>query len=567
MINGVVITYGDIAIGAKETFVPSMQDIKPFSDINILKQNALTFDNFANPCELFQTPLDGSLEPFPDDISEYKMNIWSQYVSESDGTFVNPPQLVLQTAGQQFASQGFTITFDEKNNIFCTDLLIEWYRDGEIIDTFEFYPDAVTYFCGHFVSYFDKVVMTFKKINYPRNYLRLQEIVYGYGTEFTSKELRSVNVNQSLDPLSTELKINTVDFTVDSKRDFEFSFQKNQPVTVYFDGRLIAKHYIKSSKRIARKMWTVKTENEISVLESTEFPGDIYNNKDARELFDEILTKAGVEYEITDEFDGELVTGYIPYTNCREALMQLAFVTDAVINSAYSDKLRIYKLNNEISQTIPKSRIKQGQNFEDEEIVTGVEVVSHRYTKSFELVEYDWSDFEETETEKEVIVKFDVPTGYLSIEKGTILESTATYARLKARQNTILTGIKYRDRTTIKRKTNPTVLVSDSERVITIDGATLVNASNVDRILDKCFDYYMNTTTTNVSIVDGKHIVEEQINEDGSVTPKEVVYDKQTEVGDKIIISTEFLGDRTGRIISQRFDLNGGIINKETVMR
>jgi hypothetical protein len=45
------------------------------------------------------------------------------------------------------------------------------------------------------------------------------------------------------------------------------------------------------------------------------------------------------------------------------------------------------------------------------------------------------------------------------------------------------------------------------------------------------------------------------------------VYDKPVNVGDLIEVETEYLGNIQGRAIKQTFNLNGGIIIKDTVVR
>jgi hypothetical protein len=52
-----------------------------------------------------------------------------------------------------------------------------------------------------------------------------------------------------------------------------------------------------------------------------------------------------------------------------------------------------------------------------------------------------------------------------------------------------------------------------------------------------------------------------------SIKRNSTTYDKRTNVGDIVKCETEYLGVLTGRIIKQSFNLNGGIIIKETEMK
>ena len=114
-------------------------------------------------------------------------------------------------------------------------------------------------------------------------------------------------------------------------------------------------------------------------MDSIPYYGGIYTDKNAVELLTDIFTVAKVPYSIDDVFADETVTGYIPFTTCRDALMQVAFAIQAVVDTSNSEVVKIYALDEAVKQTVPLNRIMQGQDFADDETVTGVEVTSHTY--------------------------------------------------------------------------------------------------------------------------------------------------------------------------------------------
>ena len=142
--RGGAIQYGDVAPEAKENFVPTASESK-FDNLSQLNIYNLDVPNYANPCELYQTVLDGLGTPFPSNPETAKLGLWSEQVSDADGVFATPIVLNLK-ADAQYSSQGFTLTFDTHNNIFCNSLLIKWYRNGEQIEQAEFTPDNAFYF-------------------------------------------------------------------------------------------------------------------------------------------------------------------------------------------------------------------------------------------------------------------------------------------------------------------------------------------------------------------------------------------------------------------------------------
>lgn len=594
--KGVAIKYGDVAPEAKENFFPESSE-SAFGDAykNQLRQYNLDFPNYANPCELYSVVLDGSALAFPSMPELYNLGLWSNQLSGEDGVFETPIVLELTSVGQ-YSSQGITLTFDTYNDIFATRVGIKWMRitDSEIttLAEEEFVPTSAFYFCRKAVENYNKIVITFYSINMPKNRLKLKVIDYGYGTVFYGEELRKVKVIQEIDPLSTEIIINPIDFTLDSKSDMDYSFQAKQPLTTYFNGRLLGTTFVKSSSRKSKSVWDINSEDYIGLMDSIPYPGGMYKGKDAYNLFEDIFAVAKVPYKINEKLKGVLLYGYIPYTTCRDACMQVAFAVQNVIDTSNSETVNVFELENDVKQTIPLNRIMQGQNFSDEETVTGVEVSAHTYTAIEETM--DAYNANESGTGQNIFVKFSEPLHSLIIGKmvkvgeneerfeessdaGEIVSRETNYAIINANEGCVLRGKKYDHTIQTKRKNNPVVSASEIEKIVAVENATLVSANNIDNILEKCYNWFMKTGATNLKIVEGKHVTYGDYIKFGEVKfgevkfgekmPNIVTYDAPVEIGQNINAETEYLGVVSGRIIKQSFGLNGNIIVKEAVLK
>ena len=136
----------------------------------------------------------------------------------------------------------------------------------------------------------------------------------------------------------------------------------------------------------------------------------------------------------------------------------------------------------------------------------------------------------------------------LTITNGNIVESGVNYAIINANSGCTLTGKKYEHTKVIHRKDNPLVLSTDIENVVAIEDATLISYNNIDKILLLCYNYIVNTEKISMKIIDGKTNI-------------------NTKVGDLISYETEYLGNKTGRIIRQSFSLVGGMLVKDSVVR
>lgn len=573
MKNGVAIKYGDIALGAKENFAPAMSNIEPFSNVSILKENNASFANYGNPMEKYSVLLDGSSIPFPSETQGKKFGIWSSVLSDDDGYFEIPLVLSLK-ATELFTSSGITVTFDDVQGVFPTEAIVSWYRGDEKIEEQEFQPNSGKYFFNKKVEYYDGVEFQFLRLNMPQNRLKIHSVDYGIGVIFYGDELRYTKLSQSIDPISTQIEINTCDFEIYSKRNVEYSFQTQQPISVYFDGKLKATCFVNNAKRSSLKSWRVQTEDYIGLMDSIPYNGGMYFDKNAEEIIEDIFAVAKVPYELEENFIGVKVSGHIPYTTCRDAIMQVAFAIGAVVDTAGIEFVKIYSLPNEVSQEIQDKRVVKGQTISEKNIVTAVEMTSHFYIPTQEqIVAYNSV---EGGVGENIFVAFDEPLHSLSISNGQILSSGANHAIINAYDGCSLAGLKYQHVTTTKAKRNPLVSPNDIENVVSIQGATLVSKSNIDNLLSSCYNYIVNAKDLKMKIIDGKSVKDGVPIRYGekrygqfkyAATNDVVTYDMPTRVGDVVVVPLEFLGNAQARIVKQTFSLGGGIIVKNSELR
>ena len=578
--EGVKISYGDIAVGAKENFVPQVnsEDVESFVDLTQLNKYNLNFPNYGNPCEYGMVLLDSTAIPFPSNPQNENMGIWFSY---KENISANNPIVLTLTGDGQYSSQGFTFTFDTNNNVYCNNLDISWYREDILLETKNFTPNSAFYFCHNKVENFTKVVIKFNSINLAGSRLRLRSVDFGYGTFFYGDVLRNVNVIQELDPISSEIPTSTVDFTLDSNTDIEYSFQSKQPLSVYFNGELRSVCFVTSSARESKSVWRVETEDYIGQLSKLTFTGDIYVDKNAKELLESIFSQANIPLEIDSALNDSVISGHIPICDCREAVRQICFAIGAVCTTSNRKNVYIYKLSNEITQTIPLSRIRQGQSFSIEDRVTEVRVTAHSFEKMITQTELYKAD--ESGIGDEIFVQFSAPMYNLTIKNGEILKnsdnslkSSANYAIIKAEAGCVLKGYEYGDVATVYTKRNDIISISDLENVVEVTDATLVTAANVNQVLDRVFNNAIKTNGTNLKIYEGKTRKPDTgaiygagiygIAKYGVVEKGGFEYDSIVNLGDIITAETEYLGNVTGRIKSQRYSLNGGIIVKECEM-
>ena len=544
MTKGVLIRYGDIAVGARERFELNTSDKSYFSNLEQLKKKT-SFPNYTNPCELYSTVLDGSSLPLPSDTENGSFGWWSEQISNEDGSF-DSPIILVATSVDLFSSVGITLVFDTINNVYAKKVNIRWYKDEEIISEKMFFPDKATYFFDNKVEFYNKLEIEFFSINMPKNRLKIHELEYGFGAEFTGRELKSVKIIQQLHPISTEIAINTCDFELVSLGDFEYSFQNRQEIKAYFNGEFVGKTFVKDFKRKTKTQWSIKTEDYIGIMDSVQFLGGVYENALSHDVLRSIFETAKIPYSVDFSMFYKPIQGHIPITSCREALMQVCFALGAVADTSGREDVRIYPLSNELKQKIPLSRIMQGQSVSNEAKMTAFELTAHEYIKTDEnIVLYE---AEKSGSGENIFIKFSQPIHSISIKGGSILDWGANHAIINASENCVLSGKKYEHNQTVKSKKNPSVLFSDTEKIISVDNATLVSPKNIDNILEMCYNYFANSDTVDAKIVERRT-------------------DESVKLGDLIEVATEFSGTIKGRPIKQSYNLNGGIIVKDIVVK
>ena len=575
--EGVSVKYGNIAIGAKENFVAEM-GYSEFRNLEVLQQYGVRYKNYTNPCENYQTLLDGNSIPIGQIGKDAGLGVWSGQTSDESKQFypIQFQPILKLNSEKQYSSSGLTFTFDEFNNAYPTKIEITWSRtiNGEKTNLSNkvFYPNKPVYFCENEVEDYNGILIVFYSMNMPKTRLKIFSIEYGEGVFFYGENLRNVKISQEIDPISSQLASNTADFVLDNNKEMGLPFQTKQPLSIYFNKRLLSTTFIKDVKQKSQFLWQIKSEDYIGLMSEVQYYGGMYNKKKAIEVLSDIFNVAKIPFEIDDIFLEETITGYIPFTNCREALMQVVFALGAVVDTSNSDVVKITKLNEEVQQTIPRERIMQGQTFDEELKITSVEITYHSYNAIDETINV--YDANENGIGERIFVRFQQPLHSLNITNGEIVESGTNYAIVNANSECILTGKKYEHITQIKRLTDQTTMI---ERTAAIENATLVNNENVDKLIEKCYNWITRVNSTNLTIIEGKKIIGDDVVrygqakygaiKYGAILPKTVLYDKKISLGDEIITETEYLGDIQGKVIKQSFSLNGGIIAKKCVIK
>lgn len=554
------IVFGLYDITAKDDSNLSIDDKQTFSDLDELKQDNVNEIKYAT-LEKNYFNLDGSKVLLEYNAKAQGIGLWSKSMSDSKGLFQKPPTLLI-TFSQVHSSNGITFQFSEDN--YCNDLNIKFYNNDTLLKDLSFTPNESTFFCSEIVENYNKLIITFKKTNNPYRYLKLINIVYGQNRVFTPSEITSANILEEIDPLSNEISINTLEFSIFS-RDEAFNMlnpkgiykllQSRQMFRVYEmnDGIEInmGTFYLDEWKNETEAISNMKAIDLIGLLDKTTYYGGIFYDEQIDIILIRILETANMD-EHTITFDDDNLrkihlSGYIPICTHREAIQQVLFSAGLVADCSRSKKIKIYKLKDSNVKNIPYDRKKQdSETVELNDIVTGVQVTSHQYLYNTNNQVYsEKKELYNADLEVgEHFIKFSEPVYGITVEGATLLDFSCAYAKVNVttKGNVKIEGYEYYHVTKVYESKIETK-DNDKENILQVTDATLISDNNAQEVADRILNYYQNTYKMNVDF----KIEDESIS-------------------DTAIVDTLYNQKLKGNIKKMDIDLTGGFIASSTII-
>lgn len=531
--GGLKIVYDDIALGAAEDNEVISDDKDYYVDLQDLKAG-VEFPDYAM-CLPRYAKMDGGYINAPDALDD--MGYVSDSISDRNGIFANPPALIF-TFGQNYSSVGITLAFNDYSGDYCSKVNIRWYRDDTLLADRIYHPDAGSYFCYGIVDYYNKVVITFQETSKPYRNVFLTGITWGLIRVFKDNEIDDISCLMELNPISEEVSINTMDYTIRSKSEYAFEFQKRQKQTLYFDEAILGIFYLKDGKQLGAKRYSVETQDAVGILDNNQFMGGVYDDALVSDILASIMAGEGITYFLDDSYVDARVSGYLPICTKRVALQQLAFAIGALVDTSYDRQLYIYPQQTEVTSEFTARDIRLGLLVEHSDIITGIRLYVHSYTQGTESVQlYKGTLNGNTK------IEFSEPYYGLSVTGGTLGEHGDNYACITGTGNeVVLTGLKYNHSTAMLLKENPKI--TQNKNIAEVKEATLVTVSNAQAVLDRVYRYYSNNE---------------------SIGFRAAINDQ--ELGERVNVATGFRGTMTGNVTKLDFKFSRRKITAEVTVR
>lgn len=545
-----LIKFGLYDMSAKEDALLSSQDTSSFSHLSDVVEKDSGVSNYATlEKDVFR--LDGSMFPFP--LKEPSdVRFWSKELSDVNGRFKKNPNILIQF-DETHTSTGITLSFC--NDSTPSEMTIKWLLGTAVLSEKSFYPTTDgPFFCQNQVENYDRLEITFIKTQIFNRYVKLKTIIFGEEISWKDNEVLDAKLNEEINAISTELSINTLDFTIyDASEEFNIinpkgifkSFQKTQEVEVIQEAGNkqipMGTFYLESWKSDSEAKISFSCIDLIGILDKTDFKdGRIYMNEKAENIINAIMKSANcTKYVIQEDIKPLRLSGWLPISTHRIALQQVAIALGAVIDTSRDGLIKIFLPEENIKSILPLSRKFMGSSITVSDFVSDVNVTAHSYylgdVEEINKATYRVGTYE---------ILFTEPCDDLSIEGAVIVKSNTNYAIIEVmgEREVILSGCKYKDNPSVVNRSIRSLPAGSFRNAIAVDSATLVTGLNVSDVADKVFNYYQLRQQQEIRFIP----------------------DKET-VNEFVMIESQFKQLTSGVIQKMSFDLTGGFIASVSV--
>lgn len=497
------IVFGLYALELKKDATFSATDKQTFSNLTDLKKNTVTSKPYAT-YEPDYWLLDGNYKFKPNDNAH--VGLWSLSQSNASGVFSVPPQLTITFSSVQ-SSDGLTLRFASASNDYADDIDIAYYDvSNTLIRTDNYTPTSWEFSTGQAVSNFKKIIVTFNGTNKAYRYLRLTGVDFGELIVFEGSDILEAQVIEEVSPLSTELPIGTLDFTVfSSSDDFDIfnpaglyaNLQENQPIDVYefINSEMVymGQYFLKTWVSLSEQKIKFTAVNQIGLMDELPFYGATMCSGDMLNTIYNFFYGSNFTYEMDSSLENIFVYGSASNGSYREVLQQILFGAGAYAKCTRSNVIEILPtpLAADITEheyTIAKSEKGITSSLELKPLVTGIEILGHSFDDNISGVTF----FQKVLEAGEHIIVYSRPTILSSYSGCTLLESGDLYNYVKinvASTGTVtLIGDQYTEYLRKFSVYNETLPDGTQKNNIFIDA--MVADESIGTLTQRVYDYY-----------------------------------------------------------------------------
>lgn len=377
--------------------------LQPFGDLN-----ALTSDSVPSvPYATFESNfwlLDGNYKIAPSSNAKGGWVSTAQSAGTGDFTFSVPEPELQIDFDVVHSTDGLYLTFSPLTGDYGDRIMVT-FLDGSLalIRQDVYTPTGTTFFTNQPVMNFKRIHLEIHSTNRASRYARLSRIDFDEITRFTGEQVKSATIVEHINPLSIELPINTIDFSLFSD-DGNFSIveptgvyatlQYKEPLDVHADlgGEIIymGRFYLDEWESVSENLAEFKASDAIGILNEMDFLGTISmpdGLEDAEDIILDIFDDTNISYILDASFNNVTLRGWLSVSTKREALQQMCLTLGAIATCVRSRVVNIVPMElvknlTSYDHTLTNTQKSLGSLLSLKTLVTGVELDSHNYTSN-----------------------------------------------------------------------------------------------------------------------------------------------------------------------------------------
>ena len=503
--------YDDIAVGAKEraTF-STVTELQPGSAVDSLKEGVTPYDFASLETDTYITATPKRLA------DDEPLGFAPSFVSGADGRFSDGYPAISIYFGQNAPFVTYGVTIHAENVL--KDVRIQLSTLDGLLD-YTFAATGKNEFFSWDAVKTGGIIIRIRAIDKPGAFLRIYGIDFGRTVTFDDASVISAQMHSTFPLTGESLEYDTLDLHVLYDNRHGFFFQRRQPLSyIGADGRVKKVFYVDRGNTVeteqgAERAYTAKISayDETANMEDT-FLGGMYDNVPVGTLLADIM--GDIPYTMQGA-DGMTMTGYIPISTRREALMLVC--RGCNLRPYRGASMTIKPIEMSQSAVLSRANIVDAPTIDttDEQINLVLQV--HHYAKGTEEKEvYHWyisKTYPVTITWSEPVhsIRAYEVTGVDENGNDIVSESESTAVTFSVRnanyctvKNTsdnkiVIKGLLYTDSTEELERSSAPEEVYQTVNTVTIDDQTIIG--DPETVLDTLYDAYARNATVTAQYV------------------------------------------------------------------
>lgn len=361
---------------------------------------------------------------------------------------------------------GLNIEFDTYTNDYARTVTVEWQLNNTTVHNETYTVTSANFFCEAQITAYNKVIITIGNTNRANRFLKIFNITDGLSRQFYNEELENVEIIECITNNNEALNINEAKVVLLPENSTGVFFQRTLPFSIYRNDVLFGKFFVNSSTSNADKtLYNIKVDDYINTLEGQTHLGGQYSNTTASSIIADIL--GSIPYTLDAGLGAKTISGYLPVQNKREALRQVAFAINAIVDTSRSDNIIIKPLPTTVTTTLDRSKILDVKTTQ-ENIVTKIVLQTTLLTTKGASADNIYSGT----LNGTMSIVFDSPKFDLAITGtgASIVTSNLNYAIISGTGSTVtLTGKSYQEIVKQETKDNVYTVTTDIEKIETYE--------------------------------------------------------------------------------------------------